>query len=106
MSSRLLLSGVLLLDALLGALHHDTGEGKQGDGVGQNHEIVEEVGQLPNQIVADHGTYQHEDQRDDGVDDGAALGILLAEQVVGIDLTKQVPAQNGGEGKEAYQGRI
>ena len=100
MSSRLLLGGVLLLDALLGALHHDAGEGKQGDGVGQNHEIVEEVGQLPNQVVADHGTHQHEDQRNDGVDDGAALGILLAEEVVGIDLTKQVPAQNGGECEE------
>ena len=95
-----LLLGDLLCDAFLGALHHDAGQGKQGDGVGQNHQVVEEVGQLPNQVVADHGANQHEDQGDDGVNHGAYLGVLLAEEIVGIDLTEQVPAQHGGEREE------
>ena len=80
----------------MGGLDHHAGQGKQGDGVGDDHQVVEHIGQLPHQIVGHQSAQEDEHQGDDGVDHHG----LLAEQVDGVDLAEQVPAQYGGEGEE------
>ena len=81
-------------------IHHHLRQRKQGDDVGDDHEVVEHIRQLPHQIIAHHGTQQDEHQRDHGIDHGADLGILPAEEPDGVDLAEQVPAQNRGESEE------
>jgi len=84
----------------LGDANHDLAQSEEGDGVGDDHQVVESIGQLPNQIVGNQSAQEDEDQSDHGVNHGGSLGILLAEEEVGVDLAEQVPAQNGGEGEE------
>ena len=90
------IDGLLFHADAVGGLHHHGGEGEQGDGVGDDHEVVEHVSQLPHQVVAHDGAQEDKHQGDGGID----LGGMLAEQVDDVDLAKQVPAENGGEGKE------
>ena len=90
----------LLCDLVFRAADYHFGQGEQGDDVGNDHEVVEHIRQLPHQIVAHHGAHQDEHQGDEGVDHGAGLGVLLAEKPDGVDLAEQVPAQNRGESEE------
>lgn len=90
----------LLCDLAFRAADYHFGQGEQGDDVGNDHEVVEHIRQLPHQIVAHHGAHQDEHQGDEGVDHGAGLGVLLAEKPDGVDLAEQVPAQNRGESEE------
>ena len=90
----------LLCDLAFRAADHHFGQGEQGDDVGNDHEVVEHIRQLPHQIVAHHGAHQDEHQGDEGVDHGAGLGVLLAEKPDGVDLAEEIPAQDRGEGKE------
>ena len=90
----------LLCDLAFRAADYHFGQGEQGDDVGNDHEVVEHIRQLPHQIVAHHGAHQDEHQSDEGVDHGAGLGVLLAEKPDGVDLAEQVPAQNRGESEE------
>ena len=90
----------LLCDLAFRAADYHFGQGEQGDDVGNDHEVVEHIRQLPHQIVAHHGAHQDEHQGDEGVDHGAGLGVLLAEKPDGVDLAEQVPAQNRGESEK------
>ena len=90
----------LLCELAFRAADYHFGQGEQGDDVGNDHEVVEHIRQLPHQIVAHHGAHQDEHQGDEGVDHGAGLGVLLAEKPDGVDLAEQVPAQNRGESEE------
>ena len=90
----------LLCDLAFRAADYHFGQGEQGDDVGNDHEVVEHIRQLPHQIVAHHGAHQDEHQGDEGVDHGAGLGVLLAEKPDGVDLAEQVPAQDRGEREE------
>ncbi len=97
------LCGLSLLvggNALLGAGYNDAAQCEESQCVGNDHQIVEGVGQLPNQIVGDHGAQEDEYQCDNGVYNGADLGILLAEEILNIDLTEKIPAQHGRESEE------
>ena len=80
----------------LGGFQNHFGQGKQGNGVGNDHQIVEHIRQFPNQIIGHQGAQEDEYQGNHHVN----LDTLLSEQVIGVDLTKQVPAQNGRECEE------
>ena len=80
----------------MGGADHHTSEGEQADGVRNDHEVVEHIGHLPHQVVGHQGAQENEHQADGGID----LGRLLAEEIDYIDLAEQVPAEDGGEGKE------
>ena len=71
-------------------------EGEEGDDVGDDHELVEHIAQLPDELVGHRGAEENEDKGEHGVDAVA----LLAEEVGHVDLAEEVPAQDRGEGKE------
>ena len=75
-------------------------QGKQRNDVGQDDQVIEHVGKLPDEVAAGDGAQEDEHQRDDSIDDAAQLAVLAAEQIVGVDLAEQVPAEDGGEGEE------
>ena len=89
----------VLFDFVKAGKHH-TGQREQGDDVGQDDEVVEHIRQLPHKVAAGDSAEEDEHQCDNGIDGAAQLAVSAAEQVVGIDLAEQVPAQNGGEGEE------
>ena len=74
-------------------LDHKVRQGEEGDGVGDDHEVVEHIAQLPDEVVGHHRAKEDEDEREDGVDDDA----LLAEEVGDVDLAEEIPAEDGGE---------
>ena len=77
-------------------LGHEVRQGEEGDNDRDNHEVVEHIAQLPDEVVGHHRAEEDEDEREDGVDEAA----LLAEEVSNVDLTEEVPAEDGGEGEE------
>ena len=77
-------------------LDNKAGESEQRNGVGDDHEVIEHVAQLPDEVVGHHRAEEDEHEREDGVDHGA----LLAEEVGDVDLAEEVPAQDRGEGEE------
>ena len=42
-------------------------QSEQGDGVGNDHELVEHVAQLPDEVVGHRGAKEDEDKRETGV---------------------------------------
>src|SRR5699024_3328950 len=90
------LSSLYRLAPAFGDGHHDGGQGEQGDGVGADHEVVEQVGETPHQVVGHGGAQEDEHQSQHAVHGGG----LFAEQVHHVDLAEQVPAQHSGEGEE------
>ncbi len=87
-------------NALLGACNNDAAECEECESVGENHQVVECVGKLPYEVVGDQRAQEDEYKGDNGVDNGAVLGIFLAEEVLNVDLAEEVPAKNGGECEE------
>ena len=79
--------------------NHNTTESEERYCVGKYHQVIEHIHQLPDQIVGHQSAQEDEHQSNDGVDHGAGLGILLAEQVDHVDLTEHIPAEYGGEKK-------
>ena len=71
-------------------------QGEQGDGVGNDHELVEHVAQLPDEVVGHRGAKEDEDQRETGVSAVAPF----AEKVGHVDLAEEVPAEDRGKGEE------
>ena len=69
----------------------NAGQEQQRDQVGEHHQGVEQVGQVPHQIDlerrADHDAH-HDDRRVD-------LGGLLAEQRLDVGLAEEVPTDEG-----------
>jgi len=82
--------------AALGGCDDQRGQSDKSNGVGQNHQLVEHVGQLPDQIVGQAGTEEYEHQSDERVHGNG----LLAEEIFHVDLTEVVPAEYGGECEE------
>ena len=89
---------LLLYGLLLCSLGNDLAQSQQSDGVGQNHQVVEEVGQFPNQVILQQSAQEDESDGNYRVDNGS--GLVLLAQVFHIDLAEEVPAQNGGECEE------
>ena len=85
-----------LLAARAGAHRHAAGKGDERDGVGDDHELVEHVGELPNQVVGQKRAQEDEHQGDDR----ERRHGLLAEQILDVDLGEQVPADDGREREE------
>ena len=61
----------------VGMLDDVARQGEQGDGVGDDHELVEHVAQLPDEVVGHRGAEEDENQREQRVD----VGALFAEEV-------------------------
>ena len=87
-----------LIPGATGDLDHQAAEGQQADQVGQYHQAVEHIGQTPDQIHFQGGTYHDKDHHDHGVQ----FGGPLAEQGLHIDLAEEIPADDGGEGEEQH----
>lgn len=45
---------------------YHAGQGKQGNGVGDDHQVVEHIGQLPHQVVGHRGAQENKDEGDHG----------------------------------------
>ena len=93
--------GLLLLCAL-GCLDNDAGKCGECDDVGDNHEVVEDVGQLPDEVIFRDGAEEDECNGKNRVDDNCdLLGLFgLAEQEEDVLLTEEVPADDGCECEE------
>ena len=96
-------AGRLLLDldgegriVFVEGLGHELAQAHQGDQVRDDHEAVEHVGQLPDQVDLQHGA-KAEEAHDEDAEEGEDLG---AEEELGVLLGEEVPADDGGEGKE------
>ena len=72
------------------------GQGEKGDGVWDDHQLVEQIGELPDQIVGGKSSEEDEDQGDDLVDDHGSV----AKQVDCVNAAEHVPAKDCGEGEE------
>ncbi len=81
----------------LGTGDDHAAECKQRNHVWNDHELIEHVGQLPDQIVGQAGT--KEDKHDCNSRINLA-GSLAAKQEVDVDAAKEVPTDDGGEGEE------
>ena len=68
----------------VGMLDDVARQGEQGDGVGDDHELVEHVAQLPDEVVGHRGAEEDENQREQRVD----VGALFAEEVDHVDLAE------------------
>lgn len=51
-------------------------QGKQRNDVGQDDQVIEHVGKLPDEVAAGDGAQEDEHQRDDGIDDAAQLAVM------------------------------
>ena len=71
---------------LVGVLGDDAAEREQGDGVGKDHQLVEHVCKLPDEVVGEQASHEDEDQGDDG-EDGQSL---LAKEVLDIEAGEEV----------------
>ena len=76
-------------------------QGKEGDGVGDDHEVIEHIAQLPHEVAGGQRAEEDEHQRDDGVDDRGPL----TEEISHVDLAEEVPAKDGGESEEEQADR-
>ena len=74
----------------------DSGEGKEGDKVGDGHKSVEGVGKVPYHLNGGGGT----DDYHSGEDELIYLGDLSAEKVFHATRAVKGPTEDGGEGKE------
>ena len=80
----------------LHALDHQAGQAEEADGVGNDHQVIEHIRQLPHQVVGGQGTQEDEYQGNQRINhDG-----FPSEEVSHVDLAEEVPPQNGGEGEE------
>ena len=72
------------------------GQGEESDGVGDDHQLVEQIGELPDKIVGGQSSEENEDQGDDLVDDHGSV----AKQVDRVDAAEHIPAEHCRKGKE------
>ena len=77
------------------------GQGEESDGVGDDHQLVEQIGELPDKIVGGQSSEENEDQGDDLVDDHGSV----AKQVDRVDAAEHIPAEHCGKGKEEQADR-
>ena len=81
---------------LLGQLCYHTGQGEQCHEVGNGHETVEGVCDIPDHIQRSGGAHHNHNGEDELID----LGGLHAEQILDASGAVERPAENGGVGKE------
>ena len=86
----------LFIADTVGGLDHHAGKGEEGDGIGDDHEVVEHIGESPDQVVGHQGAQENEHESDDRI----YRHGLFPEEIDDIDLAEEVPAQHSGEGKE------
>ena len=91
----------LLFPKLLTDRHDHAAQSQQSQGVGNHHQAVKEVSQLPDQIHLQRGTHNDEACHNHGVD----LAGLLSKEIPHIDLAEEMPAQDRGEGEEKQADR-
>ena len=75
---------------------HHSGQGQERDRVGNDHELVEHIRELPDEVVGSEGSQEDEYQGDNLVD----ADCLLAKEVDDVYLAEHVPTEHCGEGKE------
>ncbi len=99
-----LLTGVVVL----GDLHHFAGKQDDGDQVGDGHESVAGVGNVPDQIAFNDGGGNDQNHVDNFESQNAYLGGFFtegSENEFGGLFTIIGPGQNGGEGEERQDNR-
>ena len=77
-------------------LGHQGGERQECHDVGEDHQLVEHILEFPGQVVLDNGAQEDETRGQDVVDGEG----FFAEEVVEVDFSEEIPAQDGGEGEE------
>ena len=61
------------------AFHHRTSEREERYYVGQHHEVVQQVLQIPDKVAGKHRAEEHKHQRDHIAERRRQLGVLAAE---------------------------
>ena len=75
---------------------NDAGQYEQSDDVGNDHDVIEHIGKLPNQVVGEEGTEENKRNGKYGVHHGC----FLTEEVLYVLLTEEVPADDRSKGEE------
>ena len=82
------------------ALYNKAGKRNEGDCIRENHELVEHVLELPNDVVLQNSAQEGEECSNQGEDENRDLIVAFAEQVLNVEFCKQVPRENRRERKE------
>ena len=80
---------------MLGFLGHNPSQDQHRDAVGNRHQAVGDVGDVPDEVAATNASPEHEHQEDDRIRQNA----LLAEEVHDCTVTVLAPAKNRGIGE-------
>ena len=83
---------------VFGDLRDNTGEHQQGNQVGDRHETVQRVGNVPHQGAGAHGADDADQSEDDLVDEDEGLVVLC--EVTPAVLTVVGPGEDRGKGEE------
>ena len=82
----------------------DCREGKEGDDVGDDHDVIEHIGKLPDEIVGEKRAQENESSCQNRVDRDGNL-LLFTEEILYVLLAEEVPADDRGEGEEGQANR-
>ena len=74
---------------------HQRAQSKQGKRIRYNHQVIEHIRQLPDQIIGQAGPQENEDDCHKGKD----LCRPCTKKISHVNLGKQIPAENGGKGE-------
>ena len=96
MCFRLLIQAKIVLLAELGGGNNHCGKCEERDYVGDNHQVVEHIRQLPNEVVLEDCAEEYEYNCDAAVNREG----LLTKEVKEVYLTEVVPGKNRGECEE------
>ena len=85
-----------LLFSELSHRNHNAAESEERSCVGKYHQVIEHIGKLPNEVVLEYGTEEHEHDCNNRVNQSG----LLSEEACEVYLTEVVPGKNGRECEE------
>ena len=91
----------LVFVAAAGRCLYDRRERKQSNDVRDDHELIEHIRKLPDEVIGQAGAEEDEHQREHRID----LDRLFAEEIFHIDLAEEVPAEDRGEREEQQADR-
>lgn len=70
---------MLFSGGLLRISGYHTGQSEQSNGIGNDHKVVEHIGQLPYQIIGNKGSKEDKRKGDDRIDSGAEFRGFTAK---------------------------
>ena len=84
-------SCLFFMEMYAGNMRYRSGQSQQGNNVGEDHQVVKQIGQLPDKVVGSDGAEKNKNKRQNRVNQIR----FFPEQVVDIDSTEQIPAEDG-----------